>query len=64
MKNKMTYLDKVKKLFNGRLPKSFSLHMKYGEFKPSEKEEAAETFFQVLMTDKDDKMKAKKLGLI
>lgn len=60
----MSYLDKVKKLFNGETPKSFSLWMKYGEFKPNEKELAAESFFKVLMKDKDDKKKAKKLGLI
>lgn len=55
----MTYLEKVKKLFGGKLPKSFSLHMKYGEFNPSEKEAAAESFFKVLMTDKDEKKKQK-----
>ncbi|MCO5232840.1 MAG: hypothetical protein LC105_05495 [Chitinophagales bacterium] len=60
----MSYIDKIKKLYNGKLPKTFSLWMKYGEFLPSEKEEAAQSFFSVLMTDKDDKKKAKRLGLI
>ncbi|MBW7868867.1 MAG: hypothetical protein H3C31_11130 [Brumimicrobium sp.] len=60
----MSYIEKVKKLFGGQLPKSFKIHMKHGEFKPSEKEDAAESFFKVLMTDKDDKKKAKELGLI
>jgi hypothetical protein len=53
----MSYIDKVKKLFDGKLPKSFSLHMKYGEYLPEEKEEAAQVFFKVLMHDKDDKKK-------
>lgn len=60
----MSYVEKVKKLFGGKMPKSFKIHMKHGEFKPSEKESAAESFFKVLMNDKDDKEKAKKLGLI
>ncbi|MCZ2393287.1 MAG: hypothetical protein LC105_05485 [Chitinophagales bacterium] len=60
----MSYLEKVKKMFDGKLPKSFFLHMKYGEYHPNEKEEAAKYFFRVLMTDKDDKRKAKSLGLI
>lgn len=60
----MTYVEKVKILFGGKLPKSFALHMKYGEFEPTEKEEAAQSFFKVLMTDKDDKKKAEELGLI
>ena len=38
--------------------------MKYGEFQPEQEEEAAKSFFRILMTDKEDKAKAKKLGLI
>ena len=32
----MSFLDKIKKLHGGKLPKSFELHMKYMEFKPIE----------------------------
>lgn len=60
----MSYLEKVKKLFGGKLPKSFSIHMKHMLFQVSEKEEAAKVFFEVLMTDKEEKQKAKQLGLI
>ena len=61
---KISYIEKVKKLFGGKLPKSFKIHMKHGEFKPSEKEEAAKSFFNVLVTDGEDRKKAKELGLI
>jgi len=60
----MSYIDKVKKLFDGKLPKSFSIHMKHMLFQPNEKEEAAELFFRILMHDKDEKKKAKELGLL
>lgn len=60
----MSELEKVKKLHNGKTPKSFILYMKYGEFQPEQEEEAAKSFFRILMTDKEDKAKAKKLGLI
>jgi hypothetical protein len=60
----MSYLEKVKKLFDGKLPKSFKLHMHYMEFKPNEEEAAAELFFRVLMGSSKDKKKAKQLGLI
>ena len=61
---KMSYLDKVEKLFDGKLPKSFSIHMKHMLFKSNEKEEAAELFFRILMHDKDERKKAKELGLL
>lgn len=64
MLQKMSYIEKVKKLFGGKLPKSFMLHMKYGEYKPSEKEEAAKKFFTILVRDGEDRKKAKELGLI
>lgn len=60
----MSYLEKVKKLFDGKLPESFKLHMKYGEYKPSQREEAAKLFFELLVRDGEDRKKAKKLGLI
>lgn len=61
---KLTYIQKVRKLHNGRLPKSFKLYMHYGEFKKFETEEAAKSFFKTIMGFPDDKRKAKKLGLI
>lgn len=61
---KDSYLEKLKKLFKGRIPKSFKLHMKYNEFLPSEKEDAAESYFKLMMMDPVEKKKAKKLGLI
>lgn len=60
----MSYIDKLKKLFGGRLPKSFPTHMKYMEFKPSEKEEAAKDFFLTIMQSPVRKKRAKELGLI
>jgi hypothetical protein len=61
----MSYLEKVKKLFDGKLPKSFKLHMHYMEYKPNEREEAAQDFFNLLVqSDPLDKKKAKQLGLI
>lgn len=60
----MSFLEKIKKLHGGKLPKSFKLHMKYMEFKPSETENAAKSFFRILMTDDEEKKKAKELGLI
>ncbi len=60
----MSYLDKIKKLFGGKLPKSFSLHLKYGEYLPNETELAAKVFFKILMSDVEEKKKAKELGLI
>lgn len=60
----MSYIEKIKKLFDGKLPKSFSLHMKYMEFDPSEKEEAAKDFFQTILQFPERKKKAKQLGLV
>lgn len=51
-------------MYNGKLPKSFPVHMKYMEFKPNEKEKAAKDYFLMIMKFPDEKKKAKKLGLI
>ena len=59
----MSYLDKVKKLHRGKLPKSFFITMKYAGKNPK-KEDVAESYFKVLMTDYEERKKAKKLGLL
>ncbi len=64
MLSSMSYLQKLKKMYNGKLPKSFPVHMKYMEFKPNEKEKAAKDYFLMIMKFPDEKKKAKKLGLI
>lgn len=61
---KESYLQKLRKLFNGKIPQSFKLHMKYNDFSSSEKEEAAQSYFALMMMDPVEKKKAKKLGLI
>lgn len=58
----MSYLEKLKKLHKGKLPKSFYLSMKYGGF--TKKEEAAEHFFTLITSEPGIKKEAKKLGLI
>ncbi|MBW7868173.1 MAG: hypothetical protein H3C31_07620 [Brumimicrobium sp.] len=61
---KDSYLEKLKKLFKGKIPASFKLHIKYNEYSPSEKEDAAESYFKLMMMDPVEKKKAKELGLI
>lgn len=60
----MSYIDKLKKMHNGKLTKSFYIHMKHGQYLPSEKEMAAKLFFKLIMGFPEDKKKAKELGLI
>lgn len=64
MLQNMSYLDKVKKLFGGKLPKSFFIHMNALEFNQNEKEAAAKDFFQSVILFPERRQKAKELGLI
>lgn len=59
----MTYLEKVKKLHKGKLPKSFFITKKYCGKNPK-MEDVAETYFTLLIQGPDERKKAKKLGLL
>ncbi len=57
----MTYVEKLIKL-EGQIPDSLPIHQKVHRFKTEEL--AAKSLFKVFMTDRKEKARAKKLGLI
>ncbi len=57
----MTYLEKLIKL-EGKKPEILPYHQKMTKLKTEEL--AAKNLFKTLMTDRKDKARAKKLGLI
>jgi len=57
----MSYIDKLIALY-GAKPESLPIHQKVHRFKTEEK--AAKSMFDVLMTDRKEKARAKKLGLL
>lgn len=64
MKKEMTNIQRLKKLFYGKLPRGYHLHFKYGQYEKSQTELAARKYFELMIEFSDYKKRAKKMGLI
>jgi hypothetical protein len=58
----MTYLEKLAILEGGKIPESLPIYQKVARKKTLES--AAKSMFTLLTTDKKDRTRAKKLGLV